>query len=380
MRLLSGGESHGKALVAIIEGLPAHLKIDVDEIDYYLSLRQSGYGRGARQKIESDKIEIISGVRNGETLGSPLAFTIKNRDWENWQGIFSPEECDIGKRTLTRVRPGHADLTGLIKYEQEDARNILERASARETAVRVAAGTICRQYLRAVSGEKPVEITGYVKGVCGVIDPDIYPIERIFEAKKQPLFMLNDSLQKEAMSLIDELKANGDTAGGIIQLFVTDLKSGFGSCMQYTDKLDARLCAALMSVQAIKGVEVGLGFEAASRPGSEVHDEIFYSDSRGFYRETNNAGGIEGGMSNGEPLVLRAAMKPIPTLMRGLRTVDYITKEPTTAAGERSDVAAICAAEVVCESVICTALAEVVEKRLGGDTIAEARERYARLK
>lgn len=380
MRLICGGESHGKALVGIIEGLPAHLKLDVDEINYYLALRQSGYGRGARQKIESDKIEILSGVRCGETLGSPLAFSIVNRDYENWRGVFSPEECDVSQRTLTRVRPGHADLTGMIKYDQTDARNILERASARETAIRVAAGAIARQYLRAVSDDKPIEVTGYVKGVCGVIDPHIYPIERVFKAKSQPLFMLDNSLQDKAMKLVDELKAAGDTAGGIVELYVANLKSGFGNCMQPTDKLDANLCAALMGVQAIKGVEVGLGFEVGRLRGSQVHDEIFYSEERGFYRETNNAGGIEGGMSNGETIVLRAAMKPIPTLMRGLKTVDFITKQPTTAAGERSDVAAICAAEVICESVICSALAEVVAKRLGGDTIAEARERYARLK
>ncbi len=377
MKLITAGESHGKSLTAIIEGLPSRLKIDIDEINGYLALRQSGYGRGARQKIESDKVEILSGVRGGRTLGSPVALSIKNADFENWREIMSPESCDLTKRTLTKVRPGHADLTGLIKYNQTDARNILERASARETAIRVAAGSVARQYLRAVGGENPIEISGYVKGVCGVIDPHIYPFERLSEAKKEPLFMLDKNLQNKAMSLLDELKQEGDTAGGIIEIRVKGLKSGFGSCMQYSSKLDAILCGALMSIQAIKGVEVGLGFEAANLRGSRVQDEIFYDGK--FYRKTNNAGGIEGGMSNGEEIVLRAAMKPIPTLMKGLRTVDYNSKEAASAASERSDVAAICAAEIIAESVVCFALADVVSQRLGGDYIEEVCERYSKL-
>ena len=373
MKLITAGESHGKSLTAIIEGLPSQLNIDIKEINDYLALRQSGYGRGARQKIESDRVEILSGVRGGQTLGSPVALSIKNKDYENWQEVMSPESCDISKRTLTNVRPGHADLTGMIKYNQTDARNILERASARETAVRVAAGTVARQYLRALG----IEVSGYVKGVCGVIDPNIYPFERLSSAKKEPLFMLDKDIQNRAISLLDELKKEGDTAGGIIEVRVKGLKSGFGSCMQYSTKLDAILCGALMSIQAIKGVEVGLGFEAANLRGSKVQDEIFY-DGR-FYRKTNNAGGIEGGMSNGEEIILRAAMKPIPTLMKGLRTVDYNTKEAVTAASERSDVAAICAAEIIAESVVCFALAEVVTERLGGDYMQEVCDRYSKL-
>lgn len=374
MKLITAGESHGKALTAIIEGLPSHLKIDIDEINYYLALRQSGYGRGARQKIERDSVEILSGVRNLETLGSPLALSVKNADYENWREYMAPEGCDTAARTLTRVRPGHADLAGMIKYAQDDARNVLERASARETAVRVAAGTVARQYLREVAN---VEVSGYVKGVCGVIDPDIYPFERVKEAKNNDLFMLDGAYCERAKKLIDELKKEGDTAGGIIEIRVKNLKSGFGSCMQYSTKLDAILCGALMSVQAIKGVEVGLGFESASRRGSEVHDEIFFDGA--YRRKTNNAGGIEGGMSNGEEIVLRAAMKPIPTLMKGLKTVDFKTGDAATAASERSDVAAICAAEVVAESVVCFALAEVVADRLGGDNLAEVKERYSKL-
>lgn len=374
MKLTTAGESHGKALMGIIEGLPSNLEINIGEINKALSLRQSGYGRGARQKIESDKVEIISGVRNKLTLGSPLGFIIKNCDYENWREYMDPEGADVTQKTLTRVRPGHADLTGMIKYETDDARNILERASARETAVRVAAGSIAAQYLRAFG----VEISGYVKSVCGVSDDAVYPFERLSAAKEQPLFMLDNKKQQEAIGLLDKLKADGDTAGGVIEIRVKGLKSGFGSCMQYSEKLDAILCGAIMSVQAIKGVEVGLGFKAATLAGSKVHDEIFYNGN--FYRKTNNAGGIEGGMSNGEEIVLRAAMKPIPTLMKGLNTVDYITKKPEKAAGERSDVAAVCAAEIILESVVAFALADVVSARLGGDNMRGQIERYKALR
>lgn len=374
MRLITAGESHGKTLTGIIEGLPSNLKIDIAEINGYLALRQSGYGRGERQKIECDKIEILSGVRNLLTLGSPLAFEIKNRDYDNWRNILAPEGCDTTQKTITKVRPGHADLTGVIKYDQTDARNVAERASARETAIRVAAGSILRQYL----AELGVQISGYVKSVCGICDDKHHTFEELKNAKSQPLFMLDGLKQRQAMERIDELKEDGDTAGGIIEVRIKGLKCGFGSCMQYGAKLDAILCGAMMSVQAIKGVEVGLGFEAANLRGSAVHDKIYYDN--GFYRETNNAGGIEGGMSNGEEIVLRAAMKPIPTLMRGLRTVDYITKEPQTAESERSDVCAICAAEIVLESVVATALAEVVSDRLGGDNMREVKERYKKLK
>ncbi|MDE5722298.1 MAG: chorismate synthase [Clostridia bacterium] len=374
MKLTTAGESHGKCLVGIIEGLPSNLKINIGEINRNLSLRQSGYGRGARQKIESDKAEILSGVRNLLTLGSPLAFAVVNKDYENWKDIIAPEGCDVTKKRVTAVRPGHADLTGLLKYAQDDARNILERASARETAVRVVAGTIARQYLRALG----IEVSGFVKSVCGVSDNGAYNFGQLQAAKSQPLFMLDEKAQNEAMRKIDELKKEGDTAGGIIEIRVHGLKSGFGSCMDYSSKLDARLAAAVMSVQAIKGVEFGMGFETANRAGSAVHDEIYYNGA--FYRKTNNAGGIEGGMSNGEEIILRAAMKPIPTLMKGLNTVDYVSKQPVKASTERSDVCAICAAETILESVTAFALAEAVSQRLGGDNMDEVIERYGALK
>jgi len=374
MKITTSGESHGKGLFAIIEGLPSNLKIDEEQINYYLALRQGGYGRGGRQKIEKDTVQIMSGVRNTLTLGSPVCLFIKNADYANWEEYMSPEECNVSARTLTKVRPGHADLSGVIKYAQTDARNVLERASARETAVRVAAGSLCRQLLK----ELGIEISGYVKCVCGVEDLNAYSFEDTLKSKNQPLFMLDSKKQEEAMSLIDKLKSEGDTAGGLCEIRVKGLKSGFGSCMTYSQKLDARLCAAAMSVQAIKGVEIGMGMDVSRSSGKFVHDEIYYSD--GFKRKTNNAGGIEGGMSNGEEIVLRAAMKPIPTLMSGLNTVDYISREAVKAAGERSDVCAICACEVILESAIAIELCSVVLERLGGDNMQEVISRYAAIK
>ena len=374
MKLTTAGESHGRALTAIIEGLPSNLTIEIDEIDYYLALRQSGYGRGARQKIESDRAVILSGVRNKLTLGSPLCLMVENKDYKNWEEYMSPYGADVTARRLTRVRPGHADLTGLFKYDQTDARNILERASARETAVRVAAGTVARMFLR----ELGVEVAGYVRSVEGISDDKEYSFEEIKAAKSSELFMPDAALCERAKRRIDEIKEAKDTAGGIIELQVKGMKSGFGSCMAYSEKLDAHLAFAVMSVQAIKGVEIGLGFEAARRPGSRVHDEIYYKDGA-FFRKTNNAGGIEGGMSNGEEIVLRAAMKPIPTLMRGLDTVDFDTKEACRAATERSDVCSVAACDVILESVVCFALAQKILERLGGDNMREVKERWNRL-
>ena len=374
MKLTTAGESHGKALLGIIEGLPANLDINIEEIDRYLALRQGGYGRGGRQKIEKDKVEILSGVRNRKTLGSPLAFAVKNSDYSNWAKYMAPEGCVTSEKQLTAVRPGHADLSGLKKFNQTDARNILERASARSTAATVVAGTVARHYLKALG----VEISGYVRSVCGVNDTAVYKFEQLESAKNNPLFMLDSKVEDKAIKLIDKLKAEGDTAGGVIEIRVKNLKSGFGSCMQNDAKLDALLCSAIMGVQAIKGVEIGAGFCAAALPGSKVHDEIYYDND--FVRKTNNAGGIEGGMSNGEEIIVRAAMKPIPTLMKGLKTVDYITKQPAVAAAERSDVCAICAAEIVLESVTALVVADAVSTRLGGDSMDEVLQRYKDLK
>ena len=378
MKLTTAGESHGKALVAIIEGMPAHLKINMQKINEALALRQSGYGRGARQKIEQDKAEILTGVRNGETLGSPITLCIYNKDFENWKDCMSAERCieeKMQEKSLTKVRPGHADLTGMQKYAQTDARNILERASARETAIRVAAGEVYRQYL----AELGVEIQGYTREVCGVKDENEYAFEKLANAKRTRLGMLNAEKENEAQARIDALKKQGDTAGGVVEIRVKGLKSGFGSVMTYEEKLDAHLARALMSIQAVKGVEIGAGFAVGAHSGKDTHDEIFYDEHRGFYRNTNRAGGIEGGMSNGEEIVLRVAMKPIPTLMNGLQTVDYITKEKVVAASERSDICATFALEIIAEAAVAEVLANAVDNRLGGDTVSEVKERYQRL-
>lgn len=374
IRWMTSGESHGRALTAIIEGLPSNLEIDAEEINRYLALRQSGYGRGARQKIESDRVQILSGVRNKLTLGSPVCLMVENKDYKNWEEYMSPYGADVTMRRLTKVRPGHADLSGVLKYDQTDARNILERASARETTVRVAAGTVARMFLRALG----VEVSGYVRSVADIADDKEYTFEDLKNVKESELFMPDAAVCERAKQRIDEIREDKDTAGGIVEIRVKGLKSGFGSCMSYGEKLDGHLAGALMSIQAIKGVEVGLGFEAARRRGSAVHDEI-YKENGKFIRKTNRAGGIEGGMSNGQEIVLRAAMKPIPTLMRGLNTVDFNTGEACRAATERSDVCAICALEIVAESTVCFALAQKVQERLGGDNMREIKERYALL-
>ena len=379
MKLTTAGESHGKALVAILEGLPAHLKLDSNKIQEDLAARQSGFGRGGRQKIEKDRVEILTGVRNGETLGSPVTLCIYNRDYENWAACMSDGACDetaMAAKALTKVRPGHADFTGMKKFAQDDARNILERASARETAIRVAAGGVYKQYLSALG----VEITGYVRSICGVADGKEYSFDEICSGKNTETGMLDGELSAQAKEKITALKAEGDTAGGVVEIRVKGLKSGFGSVMTYGEKLDAKLAQGLMSIQAVKGVEIGMGFGAANVSGKAVHDELFFEEEKGYYRTSNNAGGLEGGMSNGEELVLRLAMKPIPTLMRGLKTVDVATGESVVAAAERSDVCAIVAMEVIAEAVVAQVLAFAVSERLGGDTMAEVVARYKELK
>ena len=375
MRYLDAGESHGKGLTAIIEGLPSGLKIDLDKINDELSRRQKGYGRGGRMKIETDKAEILSGVRNGYTLGSPVTLFIKNKDFESWAGSMGDGECVITKRTVTEVRPGHADLSGCVKYGFDDARNVLERASARETAIRVAVGGVLKGYLK----ELGVEISSYVKEICGVKDEGRYAFDELSKAKCSDTGMLDETASKKAKERIDALKEDGDTAGGVVEVRVRGLKSGFGSVMTYGEKLDARLAQGLMSIQAVKGVEIGLGFGVANISGKGVHDEIYYEEGKGYYRETNRAGGLEGGMSNGEELVLRIAMKPIPTLMRGLSTVDTETLAAAKAASERSDVCAIVAMEIIAEAVVAQVLAFAVSELLGGDTMEQVKNRYQEL-
>ena len=378
MKMTTAGESHGKALVAILEGLPAHLKLDIEEIQAQLAIRQSGFGRGGRQKIEKDRVEILTGVRNGETLGSPVTLCIYNKDYANWESCMSDGVCDesvMYEKRLTKVRPGHADLTGMKKFDQQDARNVLERASARETAIRVAAGGVYRQYLSALG----VEIGGYVRAICGIADEKEYAFEELVALKNTETGMLDVEKSLLAKERIAQLRREGDTAGGVVEVRVRGLKSGFGSVMTYGEKLDARLAQGLMSIQAVKGVEIGLGFGVANISGKDVHDEIYYEEGKGYYRETNRAGGLEGGMSNGEELVLRIAMKPIPTLMRGLSTVDTETLAAAKAASERSDVCAIVAMEIIAEAVVAQVLAFAVSERLGGDTMEQVKNRYQEL-
>ncbi len=378
MKLTTAGESHGKALIAILEGIPAHLQLDIDLINDDLSRRQSGYGRGARQKIEADKVEILSGVRNGETLGSPITLCIYNRDYENWKSCMSDGACDewaMERNRLTKVRPGHADYVGMRKFDWDDARNVLERASARETAIRVAAGGIYKQYLAMLG----VTVTGYVRSICGVTDDAEYSFDEILRSRNAETGMLNAEKSEQAKKKIDELTERGDTAGGVVEIRVRGLSEGFGSMMSYAEKLDARLAQGLMSIQSVKGVEIGDGFALAGVSGKNAHDAMHPMRCGGILRRTNHAGGIEGGMSNGEDIVVRVVMKPIPTLRKGLRTIDTATGNVAVASAERSDVCAIVAMEVIAEAVVAQVLAFAVSERLGGDTMRQVIERYQNL-
>ncbi len=373
LRYLTAGESHGPALVAIIEGMPAGLPLAAEYVNKQLARRQGGYGRGARMKIEADAVRFLSGVRQGVTLGSPLTLYIENKDWANWSEIMSPEPgAPEDNRSVTRPRPGHADLAGALKYRHRDMRNVLERSSARETAARVAAGSVARRLL----DELGVEITGHVVQIGGVVAcAGNLNLQTLKERTASSQIMCADqSAEKQMIAAIDQAKLNGDSLGGVFEIRVCGVPAGLGSHVQWDRKLDGRLAAALMSIQAVKGVEIGLGFEAAAKEGSQVQDEIFYEKDRGFYRSTNRAGGIEGGMSNGEEIVLRAAMKPIPTLYRPLQSVDLITKEPFEASVERSDVCAVPAACVIGEAVAAWELACAFTEKFGGDSLEELKQ------
>lgn len=374
MKITTAGESHGKGLFAIMEGIPAGLTLNIGAMNAALALRQSGYGRGERQQIERDEAEILSGVRGLVTTGSPITLAVWNRDYENWKDTLAPEGCDERLRPLTTPRPGHADLVGAIKYGQTDARNVSERASARETAIRVAAGEVCRRLLE----ELGVEILSYTRSVGPVSDPREYAFGML-AARDGELHMLDNVLTERAKGEIDRCRAAGDTLGGVCEIRVKGLKSGFGSCMTSDKKLDARLSAAVMGLQAAKGVEWGAGFAGAALPGSAFHDAIFCEEGRGYYRKTNRAGGVEGGMSNGEELILRVAMKPLPTLKSGLSSVDLSTGQPARAAAERGDVCAILAFGVVAEAAVCAELAAIAIEWLGGDTLAQMKKRYGEL-
>ncbi|MBP7332808.1 MAG: chorismate synthase [Firmicutes bacterium] len=370
LRYLTAGESHGPALVAVIEGLPAGLALSAAYINTQLARRQSGYGRGARMKIEADVARFLSGVRGGITLGSPVAILIENKDWANWSQVMAPEQdARVDQRVVTRPRPGHADLAGVLKYGHGDIRNVLERSSARETAARVAVGTVARKLL----AELGMEIIGHVLqigGVAAAVD-GLGPAELKERVAASGLLCADHRAEREMIAAIDQARHDGDSLGGIFEIRAGGVPPGLGSHVHWDRKLDARLAAALMSIQAVKGVEVGLGFAASARAGSQVQDEIFYEKGRGFYRRTNQAGGIEGGMSNGEEITLRSAMKPIPTLNRPLQSVDLISKKPLAAAVERSDVCAVPAACVVGEAVTAWELACACMEKFGGDSMEE---------
>lgn len=385
MRYLTAGESHGRELTAIIEGMPAGLAVTSSDIDRELARRQSGYGRGGRMKIETDRAEITSGIRHGKTLGSPIALVVKNKDWENWTEIMSPGAVSAtsDSRAVTRPRPGHADLTGGLKYGHRDLRNVLERSSARETTMRVAAGSIARRLL----DEFGIGVYSWVTEIGGVKGEISGAPGALFKSAESSQVRCPDAAASKAMmAAIDKAKAEGDSLGGAFEVVLTGVPPGLGSFVQWDRKLDARLAFALMSIQAIKGAEVGMGFKVASIPGSEVHDEISYSQKGksakfwprrpGFSRKTNNAGGIEGGMSNGEPIVLRAAMKPIPTLYKPLRSVDIDTKKPFKASVERSDTCAVPAAAVIAEAVVAFEIASAFMEKFGGDSISEIERNY----
>jgi len=370
IRYLTAGESHGPQLSAIIEGLPAGIRLTAEAVNLDLARRQQGYGRGGRMKIEKDTVELLSGVRWGETLGSPLTLVVKNRDWENWLEKMSPlAEHRDDSSAVTRPRPGHADLTGAMKYNHGDVRNVLERSSARETAVRVAVGGVAR----ALLAEFGISVGGYVTEVGGVVaEAPQESLDQLWQrASASEMFCCDPRAEVEMKLAIDVAKAAGDTLGGVVEVQVQGVPAGLGSYVHWDRKLDARLAMALMSIQAIKGVEIGIGFESARRPGSRVHDEISYDN--GYCRATNNAGGIEGGMSNGEPIVLRAAMKPIPTLYKPLRSVDMRTHEAFEATVERSDTCAVPAALVVAEAVVAIEIANALLEKFGGDSVVEIR-------
>jgi chorismate synthase len=377
----TAGESHGPGLVAVVEGAPAGLELSAERhIDTELRRRQGGYGRGGRMAIEEDRAEILGGVRLGETLGGPIAMLIRNRDWENWRTAMaieapSPDSGDADLRRVHLPRPGHADLVGVLKYRRSDARDILERASARETAARVAAGAIARRLLQAAG----ITIGSHIVRLGDVVarTPDAWPDDINAAADSSPLRTLDPEAEADMIAAIDTAREAGDTLGGVFEVVARGVTAGLGSYVAWDRRLDGRLAGALMSIPAMKGVEIGLGFEAATRPGSRVHDEIHYDPewsirhTGGYKRPSNHAGGLEGGITTGAPVVVRVAMKPLSSLMRPLASVDLRTKDPADAIRERSDVAALAAAGVVGEAMVAIVLADALLEKFGGDSMAE---------
>jgi chorismate synthase len=374
LRFLTAGESHGQALVTIVEGLPAGLPLTADYIDRDLRRRQGGYGRSRRQQIEEDHAEILSGVRHGRTLGSPLSLLVRNRVWEDWKEVMQVEPYQGEARKLTRLRPGHADLVGAMKYGFDDARNVLERASARETAARVAVGAVCRRLLEefGIAVHSHTVAIGDVEAACQG-EPDWETVEA------SPVRCADPAAAQRMMEAIDAAREAGDTLGGIFEVWATGVPIGLGSHVHWDRKLDGRLAQAVMSVHAVKGVEIGGGFALARSPGSRAHDVILPPSEWGgrpWRRATNRAGGVEGGVSNGEPIVLRGALKPIATLSNPLPSVDLLTGQTVQAHYERSDVCTVPAAGVIAEAMVCIVLAQALLEKFGGDSLAETKRNY----
>src|SRR5215213_2805853 len=382
LRFTTAGESHGPALVSVLEGMPAGLPLLAEHVDVELARRQQGYGRGRRMQIERDAVEFLSGVRAGQTIGSPIAMLIENRDWKSWQDVMDPAphegDPDPRRRAVTRPRPGHADLTGVLKYDRDDARDILERASARETTARVASGAIARRLLE----ELGVTIGSHLVHLGGVdaARPDPMPNQLNEASDASPLRTLDPAAEAVMIERIDAAKRAGNTLGGICEVVVDGLPVGLGSHVSWDRKLDGRIGAAILSIPAVKGVEIGMGFQAARLHGSEVHDEISLAPGRtragNVRRASNNAGGLEGGITTGEPLVVRVAMKPISTLMRPLGTVDVATGEAAAATAERSDVTAVPAMGVIAEAMTAFVLAQAALEKFGGDSLGETQRNY----
>ncbi len=378
IRYTTAGESHGRALVAIVEGLPAGLPLLAADVDADLARRMHGYGRGARMKIEADRVQFLAGVRAGATLGSPVALLIENRDFEHWRDVMAAEPAaEPPRRRLSRPRPGHADLAGMLKYDRADGRDILERASARETAARVAAGAVCRRLL----AEFGVEIGSHVLALGGVTATPPVPLPEPLDpaSDASPVRCLDPAAERAMIARIDAARDAGDTLGGVVEVVARGVVVGVGSHVAADRRLDARLAAALMSIPAVKGVEVGAAFALAGAPGSEAHDEIVRAAARGaeksggLARRSNRAGGLEGGMTTGEPVVLRLAMKPLSTLMRPLQSVDMDTGSPAAAQSERSDITAVPALGVIAEAAVALVLADAYAEKFGGDALAEMR-------
>ncbi|MEG1312289.1 MAG: chorismate synthase [Romboutsia sp.] len=374
LRYLTSGESHGQSLISILDGVPSNIELDIDEINYELQKRQSGYGRGGRMKIEKDKINILGGVRGKITLGGPISIEVKNKDYENWIKFMNPmEDIDFKSKKVSNVRPGHADLTGCLKYDFDDARNVLERSSARETASKVSVGAICKQILKNFD----IDFTSRVVQIGKAKDKNIYDFDYIKNnVDNSEVRCVNKDIEKKIMNEIDKVKSKGDTLGGVIEVRVKNLIPGLGSYTQFDRKIDGELAMHLMSIQAIKGVEIGIGFDVANLSGSNVMDEIYYNEEDGIQRKTNRLGGIEGGMTTGEEIVIRCAMKPIPTLYKPLNSININSLETYQASIERSDNCAVPACSVVCENIVAFVICKYFLDKIGGDNLADLKSNY----